>query len=323
MSRAADEEDVLNWVIRLGDPGFDDWEALTAWLAGSPDRARVFNALQLKEVVVLEGLRQEGDEASSQAAVLFPDAGKPRPMGLRRIAFPALALGLAGAAILVIQGTGVLSGPEWREVRTADGAREDIRLPDGTGVMLNGGTIVKIAPGGRQAELVSGEALFDVHHDAARPFVVTAGTAKITDLGTRFDVSAEPGRVMVAVAEGSVGFEVPDGNREDLVAGQGAEFVGNTLRRFPVRTTSVAGWREGTLHYEGAPVSRVRADVARATGVHIRDAVGGGSASLERFFTGTIQLDGSPAALRARLEGLLRAPDPAVEGGSKSHDARD
>ncbi len=49
-----------------------------------------------------------------------------------------------------------------------------------------------------------GEALFTVVHEANRPFEVVAGGERIRDLGTRFNVYAEPGRVVVAVLEGQV-----------------------------------------------------------------------------------------------------------------------
>lgn len=169
---------------------------------------------------------------------------------------------------------------------------------------MNGGTVLRVAPEGRSAQLVAGEAFFVVRHDAARPFTVTAGEATITDLGTRFDVTRAEGLVIVGVAEGSVAVESKGDQRAELVAGQGGEVSGAGIRQFEVAPGSVAGWTEGRLRYEDAPVEQVMADVRRATGLRLTPGPVAG-----RRFTGTIGIDGPPEALRARLELLLGAAE--------------
>ena len=53
-------------------------------------------------------------------------------------------------------------------------------------------------------ELASGEAYFDVVHDASRPFTVYAGNRRITDIGTKFSVFRNGDDVRVTVREGRV-----------------------------------------------------------------------------------------------------------------------
>lgn len=300
MDKARLDDEALDWVIRLGDPRFADWDALTAWLALAPDHARAFNALQLAEAEAVEDVARE-------IAAPVPEAANDN------LARRYLPMGIAaGVALLVGLGLWLGRGGEdtrpWQEYRTAAGARRDLRLADGTRLALNGDTVVRLDPGGRGAALVSGEALFVVRHDEARPFVVTAGGTTITDLGTRFDVVSEPGRLTVSVAEGSVALAkggAGSGSEAHLVlaAGQGVELAGMRRRRFDLAPEGVASWREGRLRYEDAPVSQVLADVARATGLRVELETPGKG----RRFTGTISLDGPPEAVEARVRLLLGA----------------
>lgn len=299
------EGEALDWVIRLGDPRFADWDALTAWLAASPEHARVFNALQMAEAGALADMAGNAQDILPVAAEPEQPVANDNPT-MRRFWPVGLA---AGVAALVALGVWFASargdaGAAWREYRTADGARREVRLADGTQVRMNGGTVLRVAPEGRSAQLVAGEVFFVVRHDAARPFTVTAGDATITDLGTRFDVTSAEGLVIVGVAEGSVAVESKGDQRAELAAGQGGEVSGAGIRQFEVAPGSVAGWTEGRLRYEDAPVEQVMADVRRATGLRLVPGPVAG-----RRFTGTIGIDGPPEALRARLELLLGAAE--------------
>lgn len=53
---------------------------------------------------------------------------------------------------------------------------------------------------------ISGEAMFDVEHDADHPFVVETFACDVEVLGTKFDVEAEPdeGIFSTALLRGSV-----------------------------------------------------------------------------------------------------------------------
>lgn len=63
---------------------------------------------------------------------------------------------------------------------------------------------VRYRAGQRIVALLEGEAMFEVTHDAARPFMVDAGIGTVTVTGTRFDVRRDESMVEVAVESGSV-----------------------------------------------------------------------------------------------------------------------
>jgi ferric-dicitrate binding protein FerR (iron transport regulator) len=94
-------------------------------------------------------------------------------------------------------------------VSTEKQVLQDITLPDGTRVTLNSDSRLTY-PGrftGKLREVsIAGEAFFEVEHDKSKPFVISAGEARIKVLGTSFNVNARPGSnaVEVVVATGKV-----------------------------------------------------------------------------------------------------------------------
>ena len=97
-----------------------------------------------------------------------------------------------------------------RTYETAPGQRDSVVLADGTGVLLGPGSSLRIETGfgdRRRDVHLDGEALFDVRHDDARPFVVHTSAVMIHDLGTTFTVrttNGTNGTTTVAVTQGSV-----------------------------------------------------------------------------------------------------------------------
>lgn len=113
-------------------------------------------------------------------------------------------------------------------------------------------TIVEPLPGrgGRGFRLRAGGARFDVPHDEARPFVVTAGDVTVEDLGTTFTVHHVPGRlVSVSVEHGRVRVRGPNTDTE-IAEGEKLE-VGVSPGVF-----QAAGQAAGAAHTKAGGSSR-------------------------------------------------------------------
>lgn len=87
--------------------------------------------------------------------------------------------------------------------------KQVVDLPDGTQVILNDNSELSYSPyfGESNREvLLTGEASFDVTHDASRPFIVHTGKVSTKVLGTVFNISAYPhqNQITVTVSRGSV-----------------------------------------------------------------------------------------------------------------------
>lgn len=162
------------------------------------------------------------------------------------------------------------------EHRTERGQRRDLRLPDGTRVVLNVDSRIRIAAnyGKNSREVyVEGEALFDVTHDEQRPFRVHAGGAIAEDLGTRFGVRNYSGdtAVVVIVAEGSVEFKSTsqsaklDPNQLASMNSAGAVSVTRD-----VDAAALLGWSEGRLLFAKATLRDAALQLGRWYNIDVR-----------------------------------------------------
>lgn len=86
----------------------------------------------------------------------------------------------------------------------------NMKLQDGTTVWLNSGSALEYPPifdRGERRVKISGEAMFDVEHNAAQPFIVETFACDIKVLGTKFNVVAyrDENLFSTTVLRGSVG----------------------------------------------------------------------------------------------------------------------
>ncbi len=296
-------EEAIEWVIRLSDPAFADWDGFTAWLEADPAHLAAYDA------VVAAG------DAADQTLRTLPDTSA-RPVRSetvapkRRPVFRWATGGLIAAAIVGALGWGAVSLlPAPYSIETGPGEHRIVSIGTAT-IAMNGDTRLQLDHNNPHvATLDRGEALFDVRHDEAHPFAVRVGDDVVQDVGTRFDVTREGDGVRVAVAEGSVLYNpkaeaVHLGPGQQLAAADGAP----TLRLTRTAAADIGGWREDRLSYEQAPLSTVAADLSRGLGVEV-------AASPEvarQPFTGVIAYGGDRARFLAGLGPLL---DVAVEHG--------
>lgn len=80
-------------------------------------------------------------------------------------------------------------------IKTRLGEKHSFRLPDGSQVILNGGSHLSMSEGfnktNREINL-EGEAYFDIAPEASLPFIIHTGAMKLSVLGTAFNVRAYP-----------------------------------------------------------------------------------------------------------------------------------
>lgn len=197
-----------------------------------------------------------------------------KPARGRRRALSAL-LGLAGVGT-----AGAWAMQWWRhavaqfELALATPKAQVLRqaLPDGSRVVLDADSRAEVAfyADRREVRLARGSAFFDVARDAERPFVVATRLARITVLGTRFEVDSGDAHLSVAVESGRVEVrpEAPGGGAQAVVltAGQGMRMdAGGRANLEPAPQGGVAPWREGWLHLRGVPLGEAAQRLSRYT----------------------------------------------------------
>lgn len=130
------------------------------------------------------------------------------------------ALSAAAAILIVVAAVGLLRRPSAPKELAANTTQAHpagpdttkgkfIHLPDGSTVLLHGGSRLAIAKdfnAGNREVTLWGEGYFDIRRDDSRPFVVHSKTVNTTVLGTTFNVRAWPDQpaVVVTVTQGKV-----------------------------------------------------------------------------------------------------------------------
>jgi transmembrane sensor len=155
-----------------------------------------------------------------------------------------------------------LSRPE--QFQTKVGEQRSVLLADGSRVTLNTASKieVRLRADHRVVQLLQGEALFEVAHDAQRPFEVHAGTVVVRAVGTQFDIDRRAMRTAVTVVEGRVAMiaaDSPTGNLPVLTARDRVvvDSAGPGALEHDVNLAEVTAWTQHQLVFHHRPLGEV------------------------------------------------------------------
>jgi transmembrane sensor len=345
MDRQAIHSEAARWFTRLqaAELPLEETLAWQRWMALDTRHAEAFGRLEevwhefsvLPRPALLPRDALAQDEYDGSVPVNEWTAQAKRSRWQR----PPFLLALAASAALMVVGIATVSthrtaGEEILETRV--GENRTVTLADGSRVSLGGQSRVKVNLRARQRDLTlsRGEALFVVAKDATRPFVVRAGSATVTAVGTQFNVQRTADRVVVSVLEGKVdvqpmlavlaipGLEglspvVVHGQDKSLNAGHRAvvdrDGMGATVN-LPDMSVATA-WERGRLAFEDEPLRYVveivnrysRRQIViedsgiadlRVSGTVVEDHIDGWVASLNTAFGIRADEDGETIRLR-------------------------
>lgn len=292
------DAEALEWFARYSDA--PDAAYANAdfrhWLAGHPDRDTAFQRWQAdwRQLDALppsgvEQLRLQLKKDLAEAAPKARAAERPSSWWSALIpqAIPHAALSAVLMALVVA--SGYLAWDHWQQqpvfaqmYQTERGQQLSVQLPDGSQLRLDTATRVEVSlyRQRREVKLPEGQAVFEVHKDASRPFDVVAGSTQVTVVGTRFAVRNTAGSpVRVAVEEGKVrvrplpsaGGQAPDSAAVLLTAGQqvAAGADGHVGPVGPIAAAGIAPWRDGRITLENVPLSQALAEFERYAPTHL------------------------------------------------------
>ncbi|HEY0437444.1 MAG TPA: FecR domain-containing protein, partial [Phenylobacterium sp.] len=205
------------WAERLGGtPTGEDGVEFDAWLEAAPgNRAAYRQAVLLMQEFEVRagGVLAELDRQARPHALQRPAQraserrGSGRAVARRglplRWIVPATGTALAAGLALAVM-PAITSSPTVTAYATGKGQHRHVVLQDGSTIDLDAETKLSVALSGRERRVTlgDGQAIFDVAHDANRPFVVQAGQRFVRDIGTQFDVRQRPDQLTVTVARG-------------------------------------------------------------------------------------------------------------------------
>ncbi|KHK61989.1 peptide ABC transporter substrate-binding protein [Pseudomonas fluorescens] len=307
-SRVRDE--AAQWFVRLQNPvmSVEERQRFEAWLDE--------HANHRDEIQLLQGIWSATDLLPRERLQALCE--RPAERAKRR---PLLRYAVAAGLLAVAVGLGLFSGlgasSDYRgEFATVLGERRHVALPDGSLVDLNSRSHVRVVfeHRKRRVELVEGEALFRVEHDAGRPFTVDAGNGQVTVTGTRFDVRRDADSTRVAVEEGSVKVQGRD-FPINLTAGLGTRIdaQGKVAAPYAINADELTAWRNGKLVFNNAPLSDVAEQVSRYRDKPLRVA----NAAVGNLRLTSVFRSDNPEALLKALPNILPVAVRTLDDGSQ------
>jgi transmembrane sensor len=212
------------------------------------DRARAFGA---------DGLSALEDEQAP-------------PKGLSRRAMLGTGAAIAASAVAAV-GLGIWSRTPALDYESGRGEIRAIALSDGSAMTLDAASSARVvmASDRRGVTLRSGRALFDVAHDAARPFIVAAGETRVRAVGTSFSVDRRAyGALEIVMREGLIEVTTPSAARPQSVAAgrimiisaAGAVHVGQADE---AAIESALAWQHSMIVLDGVSLKDAAAEFAR------------------------------------------------------------
>ncbi|MCW3089788.1 MAG: hypothetical protein JWP81_857, partial [Ferruginibacter sp.] len=179
----------------------------------------------------------------------------------------------------------------------------DMAFVDGSHVWLNAGSSVTYPvpfEGNERKITITGEAYFEITHDASKPFKVSKGDMLVTVLGTHFNVNAyddEPG-IKVTLLEGSVKVNKSK-NELTIKPGEQAIIKEGINVEAGIDIEQVMAWKNGRFEMRGIDAATLMRQIARWYDV---DVVKEGALPQNKF-GGSIGREVNLSALLEALKG--------------------
>ncbi len=258
----------------------EDWAAVENYESNTDvelDLAGDFKALQqrIELDAQMESMPKDNLRVAHQPigkVVKMGEKSSTRWIGWASVAVIALAVGFWFTSNPTTAGTEMLA------VETGNQDKQTIQLADGTKVYLNEHSSLSypaaFTADTRSVEL-TGEAFFEVAKNAVKPFIITTNKAKVTVLGTSFNVRAKIAETAteVVVKTGKVRLENTEGSKKvELVANQKGvyEASNNKIVQSEEMDMNEMAWHSDKLVFKNSPLKEVIADLSNQFDVSIQ-----------------------------------------------------
>lgn len=276
-------DEACAWLVKLdSESGPAIHEEFLLWLEADQKNAEAFArvASLWDQMDVLDALSEIFPLESYTTIRKHPTRG-------RRLLFAAVGI---VCAIFIGVYFEIVSGYQTKTYITAIGGRETVALPDGSEVILNTNSVMRVSysMNERSVYLERGEGHFTVAKNRGRPFRVYVGNRIVEAVGTAFSVQRGGGSAIeVIVTEGLVNLKsIPDviqtasGNPvpplesivQAVAAGEYAavsdESTNEEVKKIAMEQSEIdakLAWRDGMLLFQGEPLDFVVREVSRYT----------------------------------------------------------
>lgn len=266
------DEQAAEWMICLNEGSLSDEQrqAFERWQQQGPQYAAA--AARMQEVVSrMHSLR--GQQAPAQAALNAAFKGRTTRSGKRGMRALLLVCCLALPITLLLNSR----YPQQWLADSSTGATEwkTLHLADQSTLTLSGGSALNVHFDGQQRriELLQGEILVDVAHDATRPFIVQTTQGQLRALGTRFVVRREADSTVLTLLQSRVAAQSANAQQTlEVATGEQARIRTNSVQLLgTVDPQSIdEAWRHHQLVVENQPLPEVLDELGRHRRGHLQ-----------------------------------------------------
>ncbi|SNR48107.1 FecR family protein [Maribacter sedimenticola] len=150
----------------------------------------------------------------------------------------------------------------------------DLKLPDGTSVVLNGNSKISYNKNNPRLITLDGEAYFKVKSipSTNAKFWVLTEDLKVEVLGTQFHVNTRKKKTNVVLDEGSIHLEFNNGTVTKMIPGELVSFSKeseNLIHKKVSVKTPYALWRGGTYAFNEIPLKEVMFNIENTYGIKV------------------------------------------------------
>lgn len=251
----------------------DELRQFEADYARNPDLAAETRRMKnLQALLTLHSsLKDEEAGKESLRQRRLNGASGTRPAVYSFLRYAAVIFATAGLTLFIVSRVN-RPQPSYASVSTQKGQVAQCTLPDGSKAWLNTETQLSFSTTKNHREVtLSGEALFDVRHDTAHPFIVKSKSGSVSVLGTRFmvtDYSREPYRVTLERGKVEVSSTISGIKPVVLSPGQKAELKGTSFM-VTMANGGESSWTNGILTFTNEPLAHIVRTIGRQYGTNI------------------------------------------------------
>ncbi len=176
----------------------------------------------------------------------------------------------------VVYNSGAASNSEtiYNTMSTPLGGQYHLTLADGTGVWLNAASSIKYPTAfngkDRQVE-ITGEAYFEVAHNAAKPFKVVSNGQTVQVLGTHFNINAynDEANTKTTLLQGSVKVSA-NGIIKTITPGQQTAVSQTGIKLKNVDVDEIVAWKDGYFDFTDSDIKTIMRQFSRWYDVDIQ-----------------------------------------------------
>jgi transmembrane sensor len=246
-------DQALNWLIELDSNDAQQQARFQAWLAADPAHRTAFAKVQAVW----------HSQPVAQAAAAIAPARPPWWCRLRPHWVPLATAAMLLLAVFNFSNIGLRLQADHL---TVVGERQRLQLQDGSKVLLNTNSAFSSQVNGTSsnANLLQGEAFFEVPVNQEQPLVVQAGAVSMRASGSAFAVRYLDGVAQIQVQHGTLNVHTPQNQPQLVLAGDSLRVDPNGLsQRTKLDQNKDLAWVQGRLIFDNCPMSEVLAELRR------------------------------------------------------------